>query len=435
MRVWLFLYLESLKGERDLVFRHRGKFHCSLGVLPASRSFITKRFLMVDGAVQNVYRRLNTSGLIKISFDESTNLNIINIPLVQPKGIKYFQLPLSKNIKPFIEVPSLLRTYIYIMFSAAQESCLSCRRTPLKRGEALCKIGEISHQLVVPEKEVKNSITYLKEAGLVDTEKVKNYGLKFTLNEYPSEKVNEQKSNNVAESNYTEEIIQTPLTAAVSTYFFGRKSGIRDIAVLNTVIQELGEKFTKNLPDFNVEKLLPSAMEKYLKEHGSEYPDSNKIFKFICDYYSEMKNKEWNAQQEILKQKEAEKANEKILDNFIKVRFCIWTLLYFKEFGNFPSISHDQLEGVYYFFAPVIGGFLGGNEKSLEKLGDTDIKVRHSSWTNKHRGMALHLEHLFEELDDEQLKVNLLTRFPGVIAFMEKHKLNIQSFSHTLLSA
>lgn len=465
---WHALFPEC--GKSVIKTIRKEKFNLKQGEMICTRSYLAKSLGIEDSAAKSSTDRLKRTGTIKVKQEiiskdiekaPKNKLSRITVDGVPVPNEPYIKMPLPIKADLFWQEKVLAQIYIYIMCKAEHKEVFGIgtghSELLLKAGDVLTSYATLIEDLRCTEYQVKKYLSYFEKNGIITRQRVGN-GILVHMNYYPQPKVKpaekdkaeellqlstksttnhqsvsqqgqsvvaqrtvsssptlspsvEKLQNNVGEefeSSNSSKIVQTPITEAVSKYFFGRKRGTKDVEVLNELIKDLSEQIKNNPFYCPVTNYIDVAMDEYLKLHEKEYPSAKPIYKFISSYIERYREEYEREQDRKYKEREAKRAQE-YKESFHSWAYCAERVYEeYKRMGYLPhKLTVEHLWGIRWV---LLGhkNFKGyaahyQNLKDYEPIGKGDTKPRPDGYDNKAKGLAISIEGLFDAITAKEL--------------------------------
>lgn len=324
VRAWFFMAWQALMPRyvQNQTKRIKGKiFHLTEGELICTRSYLAKSLDINDSAAKCSTDKLKRTDTISVKqeiLSNSANAPKNKLSRVTVKGVP---VPSEPYIKMYLPVKEeelwtnklLAQLYIYMVCKAEYKDGYMVgskgHAIRMEAGDILLNYKEILSVLKCKEWKLKECLRTLKETGAITAkDRIGNKGVLWHLTYYPPRQKSEKKaqgnsqvvsqkkqSNDVIPTPQhkasslpvkaeNEQIIDTPVTEAISYLFFDLKKN-KEVSRCNQII----EYVSANIPEgFPVDRL-KEAMDSYYKEFGGKYIQEEKVVEAITKFYNQNK--------------------------------------------------------------------------------------------------------------------------------------------------
>jgi len=324
VRAWFFMAWQALmpRYEKNQTTIIKGKtFHLSEGELICTRSYLAKSLGINDSAAKCSTDKLKRTDTISVKQEILSNdvkapknkLSRVTVKGVPVPSEPYIKMYLPVKEEEFWTNKLLAQLYMYMMCKAEYKEGYMVgakgHAIRIEAGDMLLNYKEILSVLKCKEWKLKECLRTLKETGAITAkDRIGNKGVLWHLTYYQPRQKSEKKvqgnnqivsqkkqSNNVIPTPQhkasslpvkakNEQIIDTPVTEAISYLFFDLKKN-KEVSRCNQII----EYVSANIPEgFPVDRL-KEAMDSYYKEFGGKYIQEEKVVEAITKFYNQNK--------------------------------------------------------------------------------------------------------------------------------------------------
>nr|WP_297660471.1 hypothetical protein [uncultured Prevotella sp.] len=327
VRAWFFMAWQALmpRYEKNQTTTIKGKtFHLSEGELICTRSYLAKSLGINDSAAKCSTDKLKRTDSISVKQEILSNdakapknkLSRVTVKGVPVPSEPYIKMYLPVKEEDFWTNKLLAQLYMYMMCKAAYKEGYMVgakgHAIRMEAGDMLINYKEILSALKCKEWKLKECLRTLKESGAISSKgRIGNKGILYHLTYYPQQNAERkmspksQANNEVVsqkkQSNHVmpttlhntasslvrienEQIIDTPVTEAVSYLFFDLKKN-KEVSRLNQII----EYVNVNMPEGFPMERLKEAMDFYYKDFGGKYIQEGKVVEAITKFYNQNK--------------------------------------------------------------------------------------------------------------------------------------------------
>ena len=444
VRAWFFMAWQALKPryEQNQTKKIKGKtFHLSEGELICTRSYLAKSLCINDSAAKCSTDKLKRTDTISVKQE------ILSNDVKAPKNklsrvtVKGVPVPSEPYIKMYLPVKEeelwtnklLAQLYMYMMCKAEYKEGYMVgskgHAIRMEAGDILLNYKEILSVLKCKEWKLKECLRTLKETGAITAkDRIGNKGVLWHLTYYPLQKSEKKevakaqgnnqivsqkkqsddiiptpqhKTSSLPVKDEKEQIIDTPVTEAISYLFFDLKKN-KDISRLNQII----EYVNTNMPEgFPVDRL-KDAMDSYYKEFGGKYIQEEKVVEAITKFYNQNKTTGFAVsfiERRLKELNDLLTTKQKEYNNF----YYNWQLVdrayeIFKEDGCVDKIP--KAEYVDCIYNTLSFAVFRSNMYDAKILHSTGEKQTVNDWNDETCNKAASIESLFGKLGIDGLK-------------------------------